>query len=137
MPETGGKQSLLLYLLCGVLAVAVAVFAIISVNLRNRMEILEARQENLVESANQSIYALQQQNTALVNAVYGLQAQVEELRGEANAMTSGDEETLEEEAEKPEETYPEETAAESASPSGEPTDEAVLNNGNRSATKEP
>ena len=51
----------IVYALAGLLVVAVLVFGLICSNLFKRMEILETRQENLVDSANRSIGNLQQQ----------------------------------------------------------------------------
>lgn len=74
---TNTSRPVLLYVLSGVFALAMIILAIVSVNLSNRMSILESRQENLVESANQSIYYLQQQVTSLEEAISDLQSQVD------------------------------------------------------------
>jgi proteasome lid subunit RPN8/RPN11 len=55
------NNKFLVYALAGMLLVAVLVFGLICSNLFKRMQILETRQENLVESANRSIGNLQQQ----------------------------------------------------------------------------
>ena len=70
-------RPMLLYILSGALALVVVIMAIVSVNLFNRMSILETQQENLVESANQSIYYLQQQVTSLESEISDLQSQID------------------------------------------------------------
>ena len=70
-------RPMLLYTLSGALALVVVIMAIVSVNLFNRMSILETQQENLVESADQSIYYLQQQVTSLESEISDLQNQID------------------------------------------------------------
>lgn len=72
-----GAKSAITYVLAAALVIAVIVFSIISSNLLKRMQILESRQENLVESANQSIGLLQQQNAALQSEIDSLQTLID------------------------------------------------------------
>lgn len=72
-----GGNSILTYLLAAALVIAIIVFGIISSNLLKRMQILETRQENLVESANQGIGLLQQQNAALQSEIDSLQTLID------------------------------------------------------------
>ena len=59
--DSVGEKSVLTYLLTTAFIITIIVFGIISSNLLKRMQILEVKQKNLVESANQSIVLLQQQ----------------------------------------------------------------------------
>lgn len=70
-----GAPSFLTYILGGALIAVIIVFAVVSMNLLNRMKILETQQENLVDSANQSITYLQQQ-------ISSLEGEIEDLRNE-------------------------------------------------------
>lgn len=79
--KTGNTSSPILpYVLCGALVIITIVFALVNVNLRNRMSILESQQETLVNSANQSIGILQQQMSILNGQIVDLETQLEELR---------------------------------------------------------
>ena len=84
--ETPANNQLLVWLLGGGLVVSIIVFAIISVNMLNRMKILENQQENLVESANQSISYLQQQISILNGDIVDLKEQIKELQPEEEAL---------------------------------------------------
>lgn len=78
-------KPLLTYIVGGVMAVAIVVFAIISRNLMSRMAILEKQQENLVDSANKNISYLQQQIAILTQELSELQNEVRELQLPQNA----------------------------------------------------
>lgn len=69
----------LIYGLLGGLIVLVLVLVVIGINMMNRMKILETQQDNLVESANQSITYMQQQISSLEVDVEDLQLQIESL----------------------------------------------------------
>lgn len=84
--KSSGITSVLTYLFGGALIVAIIVFASISSNLLKRMEILETRQENLVESANQSISSLQQQIYTLQSEIDGLQEQIDAYHPQEESM---------------------------------------------------
>ncbi len=86
-------------LLCSGLIVAVIVLAILSMNLMNRMQILETQQENLVESANQSINYLQQQIASLSDEIENLQSQVDELKPKEENIENTENTELDEENE--------------------------------------
>lgn len=58
--------------------IIVIVFAVISINLSNRMKILEKQQENIVESANRSISMLQQRISGLEEEIDNLNSRLEE-----------------------------------------------------------
>ncbi len=72
-----GESSTLTYILAASLVIAVIVFGLICSNLLKRMEILETRQENLVEGANQSIGLLQQQVGVLQSEIDSLQTMID------------------------------------------------------------
>ena len=74
------SNQILLWLIGSGLVISIIVFAIISINMLNRMKILENQQENLVESVNQSIGYLQQQIMLLNGDIADLKDQIEELK---------------------------------------------------------
>ena len=81
--SVGGKsqasgKSLLTYILAAALAITIIAFGFVTVNLMNRMAILETQQENLVDSANQSILFLQQRIGALETELADLQSEIDE-----------------------------------------------------------
>lgn len=80
--RTGTSPAVLL--LGGGLLAAMIIFAAVSINLMNRMTILENRQESLVESANQSIAYLQQQVSSLYAEIENLKKQPDEPKPEEN-----------------------------------------------------
>ena len=96
---SGGTNSNLTRLLCGALVIIAIVFAVMNINLRNRMSILESQQETLVNSASQNIGIMQQQILGLSGQIIELETELESLRQELNpvAETDASEETLTEE----------------------------------------
>lgn len=96
-------KPLLIYALAALLAVAIIAFSFVTVNLMNRMAILETQQENLVDSANQSILYLQQRIATLEGDIADLQSKIDEYHpieepgveadiepGEGSEETEGD-----------------------------------------------
>lgn len=81
--QSKGIPSIVTYVLGGTLIIAVIVFALICMNLLNRMKILETHQENLMQSANQSISYLQQQMAIL-------ESEIEDIRDEVMASKPAD-----------------------------------------------
>lgn len=71
------RNSVITYVFAAALVITIIVFSIISSNLLKRIQILESRQENLVESANQSIGLLQQQIGALQSEIDSLQTLID------------------------------------------------------------
>ncbi len=66
-------------IIASVLGAVIIALLVVGINLMNRMKILESRQENLVESANQSIESLQQQIYYLNGEIGDLQEQISVL----------------------------------------------------------
>ena len=87
---SGGNNSYLTYLLGGALVVITLIFAFMMVNLRNRMNILESQQENLVNSANQSISIMQQQISGLNGQITQLESEIESLNEKLEPVTETD-----------------------------------------------
>lgn len=77
---SSGNNSYITYLIGGALVVITLIFAIMNVNLRNRLNILESQQENLVNSANQSIGIMQQQISSMSGQITQLESQIESLK---------------------------------------------------------
>jgi proteasome lid subunit RPN8/RPN11/outer membrane murein-binding lipoprotein Lpp len=85
-----GGNSNLTYIICGALVIITLTFAIMNVNLRNRMAILESQQENLVNSANQSIGIMQQQISGLSGQITQLESDIDSLNKKLKAATGTD-----------------------------------------------
>lgn len=83
-------SSMLTMIIGGVLVLIIILFAFISMNLLNRMNILEKQQENLVENAIQSIGVLQQQISALNSEISILQSEQEEIKPVEEESVSDD-----------------------------------------------
>lgn len=76
------KNSNITYFLLAIMAVVIIAFSIVCSNLLKRMEILETKQENLVESANMSIQSLQQRCSDLQLELDGLKEEITQLNKE-------------------------------------------------------
>lgn len=76
----------LTYLLAVLLVVSMIVLGTISLNLLKRMNILETRQENLVESANQSIIYLQQKINELQTEIDNFQILADKHSSQENEV---------------------------------------------------
>lgn len=87
---SGDNNSYLTYLFGGALLVITLIFTIMIVNLRNRMNILEGQQENLVNSANQSIGIMQQQISGLNAQITQLESEIESLNEKLEPETETD-----------------------------------------------
>lgn len=87
---SGGSNSYFTYIIGGALVVVTLIFAIILVNLRNRMNILESQQENLVNSANQSIGIMQQKISSLNGQITQLESEIEGLNEKLDSATETD-----------------------------------------------
>ena len=92
------------YVLCAVIVLLIAAFALVSVNLLNRISILESQQDRLAENTNTTIAGLQQDDRSMRTGIGQLLIRVNTLETKVDALekTGGDQNEAEPQTVQPE-----------------------------------